>query len=129
LGRLDDLMMGQAGLEQLDTRAHIFDRLEKPPCWFVDEVGGNHARYALYAQGMPAFVSIVAQRPDGRLVYSIGRRSRYIDFPLPRIFDALNAAEKSGGRWGGSDIIGGSPRAEGSTLTWQEIRDVVKAVQ
>jgi hypothetical protein len=127
LARLDRHMMGQSGQVELDTRATVLDRLEKPPCWFIDEIGGNTARYALYAQGMPAFVSIVARRPDGRTVYSIGRRSQYIKFPIRTIMIALNNAETSGGQWGGSDLIGGSPRAEGSELSWQQIRDTVRS--
>lgn len=126
--RLDRFMMGAAGEVELDRRHEILDRLEKPPCWIVDELGGNHARYALYAQGMPAFLAIVTRRPDGRTVYSIGRRSRYINFPLPRIYEAINAVETSGGKWGGSDIIGGAPRVEGSALSWEQIRDVLRSL-
>lgn len=123
LSRLDKFMMGEAGEVFLDTRHEMLH--QHPDFWMVDEIGGNHARYYLYGQGMKAFISIVARRPDGRFVYSIGRRSRYVDFPLPQIYHALNEVEGSGGKWGGSDIIGGSPRLEGSTLMWQQILPLV----
>lgn len=127
LTRLNTYMMGEAGEEELDARYELLGTEIEPECWFVDEIGGNTARYLLFQRGMPAFVSIVARRPDGKTVYSIGRRSRYIKFPLPAFYAALSRAETSGGVWGGSDIIGGSPRKEGSTLTWQEIRDIIRA--
>ncbi len=127
LGRLDAFAMGQSDFVALDTRHTLL--AQHPDFWVVDEIGGNHARYHLYGQGMRAFVAIVARRPDGRTVYSLGRRSGYVNFPLPDLYAALNAAEKSGGRWGGSDIIGGSPRAEGSTLSWQEVRDIIRTEQ
>lgn len=127
-GRLNAALMGQCGRRPIRQDATI---LYNSPNGFkvVDETGGNEARYALYSKGMNAFVSIVARRSDGRTVYSIGRRSRYIDFPLHRIYNALNYHEGTlykDDRWGGSDIIGGSPRTAGSLMSWEEVRDVVE---
>ena len=131
MARLTKAMMGEAGEVDLDTRHEIF--YDGPVFKIVDEIGGNEARYHLYSKGMNAFVSIVARRDDGRFVYSVGRRSQYIPFPVTEILVALNKAEaaKRGeklsetDRWGGSDLIGGSPRASGSMLTWEEIRDII----
>ena len=101
----------------------------------VDELGGNEARYRLFSEGMDAFVSLVARLPDGGFVYSIGRRSQYVHFPLQEIFFALNVAEPRRGGftvpgpgWGGSTIIGGSPRDGGSRLTWEQIVEVIDGV-
>lgn len=124
LGRLNLYLMGQAGEKALDTRHQIL--YDNPRFKIVDEIGGNEARYTLFSQGMNAFISLVARRPDGRFVYSIGRRSQYIPFPVQQLYDDFNAAEgltpETG--WGGSSIIGGSSRHMGSSLTWEQLRDI-----
>ncbi len=128
LHRLDRFMMGDIGEVDLDTR-HVL-LFDDPRFKIVDEIGGNDARYYLFSKGMDAFVSIVARRPDGRIVYTIGRRSRYIDFPVPQCYTALNEAEgfSAGTGWNGSDIIGGSPRDLGSGLSWEQVRDLIISV-
>lgn len=128
--RLQAALMGQAGRRAMRTDAKIL--YESPHGYaIIDETGGNEARYALFAKGLNAFVSRVSSR-DGRSVYSIGRRSRYIDFPLPEIYPLLTEAEIAGltkvtivSPWGGSDIIGGSPRQGGSALTTTRIAEII----
>ena len=124
MGRLTRFMMGQAEEVDLDTRHTILH--DSPGFKIVDEIGGNEARYYLFSKGMNAFVSLVARRPDGRFVYSVGRRSQYIRFPVEKLYDDFNTAEnftrESG--WNGSTIIGGASRMNGSGLTWEQIRDI-----
>lgn len=125
--RLSATLMGQPGRRGIRRDCKILH--DSPLFKIIDETGGNEARYALFSQGMNAFVSLVATRPDGRFVYSIGRRSRYIDFPLQHFYELLDAAEVVGladDTWGGSDIIGGSSRKYGSELRWEEIRDILE---
>jgi hypothetical protein len=127
--RLNAVLLGQGGRKKLRTDVTMLH--EGARYKILDETGGNEARYLLFSQGMDAFVSLVTTRPDGRHVYSVGRRSQYIDFPVPRILAALNAAEgyaPGSLGWGGSDIIGGSHREEGSGLSWQDVRRVVDDV-
>lgn len=127
--RLNATLMGQPGRRELRRDFKLLH--DSTRFKIIDETGGNEARYALFSAGMNAFVSLVATRPDGRFVYSIGRRSRYIDFPLRQLYTALNAAEQQQQQlelddsWGGSDIIGGSPRRAGSGLRWEVVRDVL----
>jgi hypothetical protein len=129
--RLNSMLMGQCGKRVLREDVTI---LHDSPHGYkiLDETGGNEARYVMFSKGMNAFVSIVARvgidahLPSSldkpmRYVYSIGRRSRYIDFPLPKIYEALNKMEGGKEPWGGSDIIGGSPRLAGSSLKWQDV--------
>jgi hypothetical protein len=124
LGRLNLYLMGQAREKELDTRHEILydDHRFK----IVDEIGGNEARYTLFSRGMNAFISLTARRSDGRFVYSIGRRSQYIPFPVEQLYDDFNLAEgftrETG--WGGSNIVGGSSRQMGSGLTWEQVRDI-----
>ena len=123
MANLDACFMGVAKEKELDTRATVLH--EGARFKIVDEIGGNEARYALFSQGaLSGYISIVARRPDGRMVYTIGRRSRYVDFPVPELYAALSAADDA--PWGGSDLIGGSNRARGSKLTWQQVRDIVE---
>ncbi len=129
LGRLDKYLMGQGGEIQLDTRHQIL--FDSPKFKIVNEIGGNAARHFLFNEGMNAFISLVAaRRTDGRYVYTVGRRSRYIPFPVDRLYGAFNEAEgldKNNG-WNGSDIVGGSPRSSGSRLGWEELRDITLGV-
>lgn len=127
MARLTQAYIGEADEEEMDTRSIILH--DSPKYKIVDEIGGNDARYALFAQGMDAFVSIVAHRNDGNLVISIGKRSQYVDFPIEDLYDDLNAAEgltRTNG-WNGSGIIGGSSRQSGTSLSWEQIRDIVDA--
>mgnify|MGYP001613756887 CR=1 FL=1 len=125
LSRLNLFLMNESGKTPLDTRHTIL--FDSPEFKMIDEIGGNEARYFLFSHGMDAFVSLVARRTDGRFVYTIGRRSRYIPFPVVELYNAFNKAEgltlENG--WNGSDIVGGSSRSFGSKLTWQEIRDII----
>jgi hypothetical protein len=49
-------------------------------------------------------------------------------FPVERIYDALNESEGLTSQddcWGGSTIIGGSPRKTGSRLRPKEVQEVI----
>lgn len=125
MARLDKAYLGEAGEEESDIRCEIL--YDSPFYKIVDEIGGNEARYNLFSHGMNAFVSIVSRRDNGNLVVSVGRRSQYVNFPVEKIYDALNKAEglnRENG-WNGSGIIGGSPRQYGTSLSWQQIRDEI----
>jgi hypothetical protein len=129
MSRLDKAQMGEAGLEELDGRYEIL--YETPLYKVINEIGGNDARYILFGLGLKAFISIVAHKANGNLVVSIGRRSQYIPFPVEKLYEAFNTAEGLSGSnsgWGGSGIIGGSPRRTGTTLTWQQLKDIADQV-
>lgn len=125
--KINKYMMNQGGQVSLDTRHEIL--FDCPQFKIVDEIGGNDARYYLFSKGMNAYISIVSKRTDDNLVCTIGRRSQYIPFPINQLYDDFNAREgltRLTG-WDGSDIIGGSSREFGTSLTWQEIRDMTLA--
>jgi hypothetical protein len=123
--RINQFMMNQGQEIDLDTRHTIL--YDSPYFKIVEEIGGNDARYYLFSQGMNAFVSIIATRPDGRLVCTIGKRSQYINFPIRQLYQDLNNAEDltSSNGWNGSDIIGGSSRVNGTGLSINKIRDII----
>lgn len=126
LHHLDLFMMGCTFSTGLDTKHAIL--YEDTHFKIVDGIGGDEARYHLYSLGINAFVGIAARLPDGRMVCRIGRRSQWIIyFDLPKIYNALNAAEgivdpELG--WNGSTISGGTA---GTKLTVEQIRDTIKS--
>lgn len=128
MARLTDLLMGQAQERELDTRHIIL--YDSPRFKIIDEIGGNDARYYLFSRGLNAFISIVARRPDGNLVCSLGRRSRFISYPVNKLYVRFNNYEFPGqvidqqNCWGGSDIVGGSPRQTGTKSNWETLRDL-----
>lgn len=127
--RIMKFIMGESGKLKLDTRHTILNQSSALPGFMlVEEIGGNSARYHLFSLGMNAFISIVAKRPDGKYVYSLGRRSMYIPFPVKELFEILNKEEgltRENG-WGGSDIIGGSSRSLGSSLEPEKVFEIVE---
>ena len=127
LGRINAFMMNQGGRKPLDTRHEI---LYESPFGFkiVNEIGGNEARYHLFSQGMDSFLSLVSTRADGKKVWTVGRRSRYVPFPVRELYAVYNKAEglTSEDGWNGSDIIGGSSRKNGSHLDWEPLARITE---
>lgn len=128
LSRINQFMMGQGKEKEIDTRHEI---LYSSPYGYqiVNEIGGNEARYHLFAKGMNAFISLVATRQDGRKVWTIGRRSQYIPFPVQELYQVYNRAEGLSNEegWNGSTIIGGSSRKHGSALTAEKLAELTDA--
>ncbi len=90
----------------------------------------GYSRISLYASGTSAFAG-VRQRSDGNYTYVLGKMSPYVPFPLEKIFKALNAAEDLRtveNSWGGSCIIGGSPRKTGSRLDPREVEAIINRI-
>ena len=125
LSRVGQFLMGQSGEKPLDVRYEVL--YESPHDYrILNEIGGNEARYVLFSRGMNAFISLVATRPGGNRVWSVGRRSRYIPFPVKGLYDVYNEAEgltRDEG-WGGSDIVGGSSRKYGSKLDHEQLAEL-----
>ncbi len=124
--RLNCVLMGSAGRRPLH-KEHVILYDSRYNFKIVDEVGGNEARYYLFSKGMDAFISLVSRAEDNTFVYSIGKRSQDIDFPVQDLYRVLNERETCSDTWGGSDIVGGCGRQHRSKLTWQEIRDIVES--
>jgi hypothetical protein len=131
MSRLDKLLMGMAGEYKPKADYQILKSTDD--LIVIDEtLGGIEARHYLFAHDMikKSYLSIIAKKDDGSFVYTIGKKSRYIKLPLKEIFSKLNELEETlngSNCWGGSDIIGGSPRATGSRLSWQTISDTIES--
>jgi hypothetical protein len=126
---LEAYFQGRAEERPFDTRHELLHVSGPYRYWVVDEIGGTEARSVLFSRGLlDRYVSLVARRPDGRFIYTIGRRSQHIpNFPLRELYAALNAAEglDAATGWNGSDIVGGSSRERGSCLEWQQVCAVI----
>ncbi len=123
-------MAGCAKTIKPDTR---FECLENHMDWTaVKEIGAN-ARLGFYNAGINAFLS-VRDGERGMHHYTLGRKSLYIPFPIPKLLKRLNEAEigqwagmleaMPEDEWGGGDMIAGSPRM-GSLLKPNHVADVI----
>jgi hypothetical protein len=122
--RIDSAIKGQSVEIDLDT---AFETIGGGDGWQFIIEGGPYARTKLFSEGVKAYVSLLEDR-QGSYSYTIGKMSPFIKFPITRIYKALNKAEKLSSkddRWGGSPIIGGSPRRTGSRLSPQEVEKVI----
>lgn len=127
-GRIHDYVLGKGKEISLDTRYEVID--QRSEYSVVREIG-DHARIAMFAKGVNAFVSVQDIKDSQAWRYSVGRRSIYVPFPVDTILETLNGVDPlvdGQNRWGGGNIIGGSPRATGSGLNPSQISEVVDTV-
>lgn len=122
--RILDYSLGRGQKLELKTD---YDILGSGKNWKLVAEKGSHSRTKMFADGIQAFVAV--RENDGKTHYSIGKKSPYIDFPIEELYAYLNVVEgldpNSGQCWGGSDIIGGSPRETGSRLKPQELEKLI----
>ena len=89
---------------------------------------GPHARLAIQADGRSCYVAV--RDHGGRTVMTVDRVDDEVPLDLLDVWDDLNELEGRGpdhdDRWGGGDLIGGSPRRSGTTLTVERVCDVVE---
>ncbi len=111
----------------IDTQSEI---IGGGPGWKMIVETSIYARTSIYASGISAFVGMRA-RNDRNYTYVLGKMSPYVPFPLVEIYQSLNKIENlesAHNAWGGSDIIGGSPRKTGSRLPPQELEKIINKV-
>jgi hypothetical protein len=115
-----------SGLEiPLDTR---YERIGGGAGWVMVKELGAQARTGMFADGIKAYIS-VRQRSKKQWTYTLGRLSTFIPFDLIKLYKHLNEAEDLQNNpdcWGGSDTIGGSPRVRGSSISPDQICDIIK---
>jgi len=123
-GRIDAAIRGRSGEIELDTR---FEKIGGGRGWQLILEEGPYARTKLFSENIKAYVALVEKR-DGAHTYTIGKMSPFVVFPIERIYAALNKAEGLSSQencWGGSAIIGGSPRKTGSRLSPKQVEKVI----
>jgi len=122
--RIDAALEGRGGEIKLNTR---YEKIGGGPGWRLIHEKGPYARTKLFSKKIRAYVSLIENRED-TYAYTIGKMSPFVMFPLERIYDALNKAEGLPSQencWGGSTIIGGSPRKTGSRLSPEKVQQVI----
>lgn len=116
--RIDAFVNGRA--EMLDTMDRRYEDVRVEKGWRMIKELGTGARGSVFADGIEAFLSI-RERLDGAHSVSICKSSPFVrHFNVPRILNALNEEEgltDKPDRWGGSDLVGGSPRVSGTRLS------------
>jgi len=113
-GRISKHVLGQGEEVTPDLR---YERIGGGNNWAMVKEIGAQARTKLFADGIKAFVA-VRDNNNGTYIYSIGRMSPYIPFPVDELPDYLNKIEgisaDATDKWGGGNTIIGSPRKAGS---------------
>ena len=131
--RIIDFANGRAGQIEADTRHKI---IHQGDGWVMFEEIGADARCKVCMEGAGAYVMLKKGGNGSRFHYSIGKLSKFIPFPVQEIIEALNALEGPTvvmekvhqPTWGGSDIIGGSPRVFGSCLPPERVIEVTAEI-
>lgn len=127
--RITDFIVGNPPeAEPLKT---AFDVERAGSGWSMIREQGEDSRFAVVSSGIQAFVSITDTKDDGIWRYTIGRTSPFIDFPIEELYAELNKHDPActeDNQWGGSDLIGGSPRSTGSKLSPEQVFEITEAL-
>lgn len=97
--------------------------------WKLVDEKGIQARTGMISDGITAFVS-VKSIGENNWRYVIGKSTPFINtFDLNKIFTELNTIEGlTDDKWGGADIIGGSPRVQGSGVSPSEMEKIINSL-
>ena len=124
--RIDDWADGRAARIDVASEYRVLHCTEHV---VAVEERGPFARLTIQGDGRSCFVSVRAH--GGRRVVSIGRVEDDVPLDLLGVWDALNRQEgrppSDPDRWGGGDLIGGSPRRTGTDLPVDVICAVVES--
>ena len=120
--RIRDHLLGCGDSIDLDPR---YKRIGGGKGWVMIQELGAQAKMGMFADGHTAYLS-VRERPDGRFTYVAGKTA-FAKLNLPRLFDRLNELEgcPNNDQWGGGDLVGGSPRVAGSSLSPDRVGEVI----
>jgi hypothetical protein len=122
--RIHKYLVGQGSEIELDTRLEV---IELRNGYVVVEEVGEHAILQMFNSGIDTFMSIRSITP-GAYSYVIGKRSQFIPVDIELICRRLNKLDTNishAERWGGGNLIIGSPRVTGSSLSPSEVCTVI----
>ena len=126
--RISSHIFGEGGELLLEGN---YERIGGGPGWTLTKETGPASRMAMYNDGITAFAALVAEKPDGSFVYTLGRRSVWTPFKLKELYSRLNEEEfnivNDSNNWGGGDTIGGSPRDTGSKLSPEKLQEIINS--
>ncbi|MCA9478396.1 MAG: hypothetical protein KC535_04580, partial [Nanoarchaeota archaeon] len=123
--RIDRYLLGETGKTAIESNYSIIKQTDK---WALVEEQGPYARSELIKDGIQAFVSFIDEKTNHLGTfhdYTIAKASLWVaHFDIEKIYEHLNKEGRhitEHNRWGGTRIIGGSPRQTGSILTPEKI--------
>lgn len=124
--RINDYLIGKGETREIDTRYCVIGGGKN---WSMVESIGVQARIGMFSDGISRFVT-VKQRTKNTWDYVVGKTSIFVDkFDLQNVFNKLNELENcSNDKWGGSDIIGGSPRVKGSNINPKKLEKILNSM-
>ncbi len=86
----------------------------------------------MISDGIKAYISVREHADNKTFTYTIGKISPFINFDIIGLFSELNTIEYRDkdqkdikDLWGGGNLIGGSPRVNGSKLNPDQIEKIV----
>jgi hypothetical protein len=124
--RLDAFAAGRSGRARLDD---TFDVVERRGNIAVVDERSPMARCRYADAGISTFVATRPRENGGAADVTVGRVSPWEGPDLAKVWNSLNSAEgvptESCDRWGGSDMIGGSPRRGGTTLCVGDVLAII----
>ncbi len=127
-GRINDHIFGKG--RELALEGH-YEKIGGGNGWTLTKETGSASRMAMYGDGIDAFAVLVAEKQDDFYVYTLGRKSVWVPFDLQKLYDRLNGEEANiiteNNKWGGSDIIGGSPKGTGSKLSPEKLEKIINS--
>ncbi|MEF2175961.1 MAG: hypothetical protein V3575_05790 [Candidatus Absconditabacteria bacterium] len=123
--RIDLYLNGNAKEIDLDTRYEVIGDFK----WgTVFQEIGTYSKLKLINDGKEFLISFIKNQ-DGTYRYTLLKKSPFIPISLDSLYEKLNLIESkdkmSFDCWGGSNIVGGSPRISGSKITPKEMIQIV----
>lgn len=127
--RITEFVNGGTRELPFDTRHEV---LGSGPFWLMIREIGLHARREIFRDpAVHGFISVcpLSRGPDGRQRwrYVMGSRASWSPFRTAAFGEYLNQVEGcSADRWGGNDVVWGSPQATGSTIPPEKLQKLAR---
>ena len=123
--RIDDYVLGKG--KELSLEGH-YEKIGGGKDWALTKETGTASRRAMYEDGINAFATLVEEREDDYYVYVLGKKSAWVPFDIKKLYKRLNEEEgftDEHNKWGGSNVIGGSPKETGSKLPPEKLEEII----
>lgn len=119
--RIDKFLLGQAKEIPAQQSYQLLSVGHKGWRFYIPN--GSQVRAALVAEGCRAGVAQLPSQGEGCFRYSLWRLSEYVEhFPVGAILSHLYKIEPG---WGGSNIVGGSPRPHDSKIPPDQLAIII----
>ena len=140
LTRIEKYSQGKCKMINLDTRYKLIK--SDKDIYMIEEIG-PYAKMEFIKNGINKAI-LVKKRKDENYTYVLLKTDPFVLFPLEKIYAELNKIEKKqtgsfhslsknvkrkkNEKWGGSDLIGGSPRLSGSAIKPDKLINLISKI-